>query len=360
MSENVILNRIAKLREGLKNKNIDAALICKKENCTYLSGFNGGDSFLVISQEQALLVTDFRYVEQAEEQAPLYKVVQFERDLLAKLSEILKSLDVKNLGFEEGYVTYKMYFDFKDKLEVSQLVPLEGVVESLRLVKDQDEINVIKKAVEIADNAFSHIIKYIKPGVTELEIAAELEYFMKKQGGKGPSFEIIVASGERASMPHGTASEKKIAQGDVITLDYGVIYRDYCSDMTRTVFLGQPNEELKNIYNIVLDAQIKALNGAIAGILGKEIDLIARDIISSGGFEKNFGHGLGHGVGLEIHEEPRLSPAGNKIMEDGMVVTVEPGIYVAGLGGVRIEDMIVINRDKPIILTKSSKELLII
>jgi Xaa-Pro aminopeptidase len=228
------------------------------------------------------------------------------------------------------------------------------------MFKDDYELDIIKKAVKIADDAFTHILPYIKPGIAEIEIAAEMEYYMKKAGAIGASFETIVASGQRSSMPHGVASDKKLELGDPITLDYGAYYEHYCSDMTRTVFLGQPKDEMKKIYNIVLEAQLKSSEGAAAGLLGKDIDLIARDIIYKNGYENNFGHGLGHSVGLEIHEDPRFSPSGNIKIENDMVITVEPGIYVSGLGGVRIEDIILINDDKPINLTKSSKEMIIL
>ncbi|HEX9060036.1 MAG TPA: M24 family metallopeptidase, partial [Clostridia bacterium] len=249
---------------------------------------------------------------------------------------------------------------YKNNLKIQGFVPLEGLIEKLRIKKDDSEIKKIKDAVKVADDTFSHVLKLIKPGVAEIEIAAEIEYYMKKNGAKGPSFETIVASGKRAALPHGVASEKKLEIGDAVTMDYGAIYGEYCSDMTRTVFLGKPADELLKIYRIVLDAQLKAIEGAIAGVSGKDIDAIARGHIETNGYGNCFGHGLGHGVGLEIHEEPRLSPMGNLIMKDGMVVTVEPGIYVTGLGGVRIEDMIVINGEKPEILTSSTKELIIL
>lgn len=352
--------RLKNLRELLKQKSIDAAFIAKRENYIYLSGFTGSSAYLIITQNEAMLITDFRYVEQAGMQAPDYKVIQYQGSFTASLNDMLSDMDINTLGFEETSMSYSSYNEYRSKLNIKELVPLEGAIEKLRVIKDDKEIALMQKAAEIADATFSHILSYVKPGVSELEIAAEMEYHMKKLGAKGQSFEIIVASGKRASMPHGVASEKKIEMGDVITLDFGAIYNEYCSDMTRTVFLGKPKDEIKKIYNIVLDAQVKALEGSVKGLSGKEIDLIARNAISEAGYGKNFGHGLGHGVGIEIHEEPRLSPAGSTKMENGMVVTVEPGIYVPELGGVRIEDMIMINEDKPYIFTKSAKELIIL
>lgn len=358
--KNQIQRRLKELREKLFKKGIDAALITKRENYIYLSNFTGTFANLLITQDKALLVTDFRYAEQAKEEAPLYEIVQYQGNLNVTLKELLSSNNIMTLGFEEEYLTFKAYEDLSKKLEINKLIPLEGAIETLRRVKDSGEIEVIKEAVRLADGAFSHVLKYIKPGVTEMEIAAEIEYYLKKQGARGPSFDTIVASGWRSSLPHGVASNKVVELGDAITLDFGAIYNEYCSDMTRTVFVGQPKDELKKIYNIVLEAQKAGVNGAISGLTGREIDKIARDIISDAGYGENFGHSLGHGVGIEIHEDPRLSLQGTIKMQNGMVVTVEPGIYVSGLGGVRIEDMIVINDDKPMVLTGSPKDMIIL
>ncbi|MCR4434253.1 MAG: aminopeptidase P family protein [Clostridiales bacterium] len=357
---NIIENRLARFRAKLAEKGMDAALITKRESYIYLSGFTGTSAYLVITRDQAVLVTDFRYRQQASEQAPMYKIVQYQGSLLAELNAVIKDMNVHNVGFEDRHMTYSYYNECKNNLEIKELVPLGDMVESLRMVKDACEIESIKKAVKIADDAFTHILGFIKPGRTEMEVAAELEYFMKTKGASGASFETIVASGTRASMPHGVASGKKLEMGDVITLDFGALYEQYCSDMTRTVFLGDPGAKMKEIYGIVLEAQLEAEKGAKKGMTGKEIDSIARSIISDRGFGNQFGHGLGHGVGLEIHEEPRFSPSGKFVMENNMVVTVEPGIYIEGLGGVRIEDIIVISDDKPQILTGSTKEIIIL
>ena len=352
--------RLENFRSRLAEKGIQAALLTKRESYIYMSGFTGTSAYLLITQDQAVLVTDFRYTEQATAQAPLYRVVQYSGSLMAALNDLLKEMKVSVLGFEESDVSYERYLEFKEKLAIGEFVPLGGIVEKLRLVKDTDEIEIMQRAVDIADEAYAHILEYIRPGVAEIEIAAEMEYFMKRQGASGASFDIIVASGKRSSMPHGVASEKKIELGDAVTLDYGALYHNYCSDITRTVFVGEPDPELKRIYGIVLEAQMKSLDGAHRGLTGREVDDIARSLIAGYGFGRNFGHGLGHGVGLEIHEEPRFSPSGNTAMENGMVITVEPGIYVPGQGGVRIEDIIVINDEKPHILTHATKELIIL
>jgi Xaa-Pro aminopeptidase len=360
MENNIIQQRLKKFRENLLENQIQAALITKRENYLYLSGFTGSSAYLIITQEAAILVTDFRYEEQANRQASCFEIVKFQGNIYKALDDLIIDRNISKLGFEEAYLTYNNYLEYKSKLSVKEFIPLNSIVDKMRFIKDTEEIELIKKAVEIADNGFTHIVKFIKPGVAEIEIAAELEYYMRKIGAKGASFETIVASGVRSSMPHGVASEKKINMGDTITLDFGAIFMDYCSDMTRTVFLGEPNLEMKKIYNLVLEAQLQAIAEAKVGLTGKEIDWVARNIINNAGFDKNFGHGLGHGVGLEIHEEPRLSPTGNIKMENGMVVTVEPGVYIPDFGGVRIEDIIIIDGDKPIVLTNSTKELVII
>jgi len=357
---NIYEKRLIGLRAKLREINADAALIAKRENYIYLSGFTGTFANLIITQDSAFLITDFRYVEQAAEQARLFEIIRYGGKLEDTLNELLIRKNVNILGFEETHLSFAEYSKYKEKLSVKELVPLGGAVEDLRMVKDETEIEIIRRAVQIADNAFTHILGCIKPGLAEVEIAAEIEYSMKKQGAEGASFETIVASGLRSSMPHGVASEKKVELGDVITMDFGAVYKGYCSDITRTVFLGRPRKELEHIYNIVLEAQLKSLEGAHKGLKGRDIDHIARKIITDAGFGEEFGHSLGHGVGLEIHEEPRFSPGSKQVMENGMAVTVEPGIYIKGEGGVRIEDLIVINDQNPIVLTKSPKELIVL
>ncbi len=352
--------RLETIRNKLKENGIDGILITKRENYMYLSGFTGSSAHLVITQNSADLITDFRYIEQAAKQAPLFNIIKYKGSVAIEINNSLKRNHVEKLGFESIDLTYDKYKDYSSKFEVRELIPLKNIIESIRMIKDSGELKLIKKAVEIADGAFLNILPLIKPGILEVEIAAEIEYYMKKQGAQGSSFQTIVASGARSAMPHGVASNKELKNGDVVIMDYGAIYQGYCSDITRTIFLGKPDEKMTKIYDIVLRAQQEALNGAHKGLKGREIDSIAREIINNSGYEKNFGHGLGHGVGLEIHEEPRFAPSDENIMENGMVVTVEPGIYIEGYGGVRIEDMIVIKDDQPEILTQASKELIVL
>ncbi len=353
-------NRLNKFRTKLTEMKLDSALITKRESYMYLSGFTGTSANLLITAKKAYLLTDFRYMEQSKRQAPLFEIVQHKPEINDSINEILNSEQVKTLGFEDHSVSYSSYSVLKNKLSNIEIKGIGLTVDEMRSIKDEQEIEIIAQAVKIADDALMQVLPLIKPGITELDVAAELEYKMKKLGATGPSFETIVASGLRSSMPHGVASDKKLELGDTITLDFGALYNHYCSDITRTVFLGQPDKKLLDIYNIVLEAQLTSEKGAIRGRTGKEVDKIARDIIYSKGFEGKFGHGLGHGLGLEIHENPRLSIGGDKVLENNMAVTVEPGIYVEGLGGVRIEDTIIIRDNNPQILTKASKDIIIL
>lgn len=350
--------RLAKLREKLSANNLDAAFIYSKENRRYISNFTGSTGYVIVTADKAYFVTDFRYRDQAQMQCKGFEVIIHGSSLIAQLKETILNSKVKNIAIEEGFMTVAFYENLKDNLENIELKPLKGIMDDLRLYKDADEIENIAKAASIADAAFTHILDFIKPGKTEIEVAVELEHFCKKQGATEMSFDSIVASGVRSSLPHGVYSEKVINSGEFLTLDFGCVYNGYCSDMTRTVFVGKADERQKKIYNTVLEAQQKALEHIKPGMLGKEVDKIARDIITAAGFGENFGHGLGHGVGLAVHEEPRLSPLGERTLEANMVVTDEPGIYIAEYGGVRIEDLVLVTEQGNRVLSKSPKHLI--
>jgi Xaa-Pro aminopeptidase len=358
--DEIIQKRLAAFRKKLQEKGLDAGYITKRENYIYLSGFTGSSAFLLITQNEAVLITDSRYAEQAEMQCPAYKIVVYTASLLEEINRLIISLGIIRLGFEETDLSFADYSRYSNKLICKEFIPMDSIIEKLRMVKDSVELDIIKNAVEIADKAFEHILPFVRPGITEIDIAAELEHEMKRLGAKGPSFDTIAASGLRSSMPHGVASEKTIEKGDCITFDFGALYKEYCSDMTRTVFVGEPSPEMRKIYNTVLSAQLKAIEGAKAGLRGKDVDKIARDFIADNGYGDYFGHGLGHSVGLEIHESPRFSKSCDDVLEDNMVITVEPGIYIPGLGGVRIEDIILINGNQPLILTSSTKDIIIL
>jgi len=349
--------RVERLKEKIAQQNLDAILLHKPENRRYISGFTGSTGFAIITKDKAVFATDFRYAEQAKEQCHGFEIKDLNNEYT--IYDLLKELNINILGIEDDFSTYDFVISLKEKGGL-EIVPLKGLLTQLRMIKDENEIKLINKAAEITDAAFNHIIEIIKVGMTEKDVANILEYFMKSQGADGPSFSFIVASGKRSSMPHGVASEKTIEEGDFVTIDMGCKYKGYCSDMTRTFVMGNASDRQKEIYNTVLLAQEKALEAIKPGITGFELDKIARDLISDKGYGEYFGHSLGHGVGLEIHELPRLvqNEVGNIKMESGMVVTDEPGIYIPNFGGVRIEDLVVVTKDGYDVLSKSTKELL--
>ncbi|WP_246944577.1 M24 family metallopeptidase [Bacillus pinisoli] len=353
------MTKLEKLRNQFQEHDIDGVLVTSGYNRRYLTGFTGTAGVAIISHDKAVFITDFRYVEQAANQVEGFEVVQHKAAILDEIANQVEVLGIKRLGFEEDHVTFSTYKSYQSAVK-SELVPLSGVIEKLRLIKTDSEIKILKEATEIADAAFEHILKVIRPGKTEIEISNELEFFMRNQGAASSSFDIIVASGYRSALPHGVASEKVIESGEFVTLDFGAYYKGYCSDITRTVAVGQPSDELKNIYDVVLEAQLRGMAGIKPGLTGKEADALTRDYISEKGYGEYFGHSTGHGIGLEVHEGPGLSFKSDMKLEPGMVVTVEPGIYVPNLGGVRIEDDTVITNDGNQSLSFSTKELIIL
>ncbi|MDF2521200.1 MAG: aminopeptidase family protein [Clostridia bacterium] len=351
--------RLAKLRERLAANNLDAAFLYSKENRRYISGFTGSTGYVVVTANKAYFITDFRYKDQAQNQCKGFEVIiHGSTTLMSEIKNAIQGSNVKRLGIEDGFMTASMYENLKSNLEGVEIAPLKDTLEAIRMIKDADEIANIEKAASIADEAFKHMLDFIKPGLTEQEVALELEYTMKKLGATDLSFESIVASGVRSSLPHGVFTDKVINNGEFLTLDFGCVYNGYCSDMTRTVFVGKADEKQKKIYNIVLEAELKVLEHIKPGMTGKDVDKVARDIITKEGYGENFGHGLGHGVGLAVHEEPRLSPMGERTLEAGMIVTDEPGIYISEYGGVRIEDLVLVTEDGCRTLSKSPKHLI--
>ena len=279
-------------------------------------------------------------------------------DYIKRLYGFMQEENVKVLGFEDEHLIYVSVKGLQDGCPGVEFAALGGALNRLRIIKNEAELKALRQAEHVGDLAFEEILKIIRPGMTELQVAAELEYSMKKNGAVRTSFETIVASGINSAMPHAIPSEKKIESGDFVTMDFGCMIDGYCSDMTRTIVVGKADEKQKEIYNIVLQAQLAALDAVKAGMKGSEVDKVARDIIYSAGYQECFGHGLGHSVGLFIHEDPRLSPKCHEVLEENMIQTVEPGIYVPGFGGVRIEDMIIVKKDGHENLTHSPKELL--
>lgn len=350
------MEKLDRVRAALEENGLDALIITSSINRRYVTGFTGTAGAVLITKGDAIFITDFRYTEQAAEQAKGFQIIEHKQLITKEIKDQLKNLNVKRLGFEKDHVTYSQFENYKKELEV-ELAPVNGIIETLRLTKDTAELEIMRKAAKIADEAFEHIQSFIKPGVKEIEISNELEFFMRKQGATSSSFDIIVASGFRSALPHGVASDKEIQAGELVTMDYGALYNGYCSDITRTVAVGEIDEKLKEIYDTVLEAQRRGVDGIRPGITGKEADALTRDYIKEKGYGDYFGHSTGHGLGMEVHEGPGLSFRSDKKLKPGMVVTVEPGIYVPEVGGCRIEDDVVVTESGNERLTFSTKEL---
>lgn len=351
------MKRIILLREKMKQQGLESIIIFSPENINYFTGFTGGSGALLITTNRSILLTDFIYSEQARQQTSI-EILEYKGDINNSIKEVIDANNIQNMGFEDNFISYLRYQQIINLSK--ELIPIKEMIDDLRLIKDDEELNNIRKAVSIGDNAFSYILDFIRPGAAENEIAVELEYFLKKNGAQSLAFDTIVASGQRTSLVHAQPSEKRIEYGDIVLLDFGCKYNGYCSDMTRTVFVGKASDEQVKIYNIVLEAQLRALDYIYKDKTGSEVDKIARDYIIEKGFGENFGHSLGHGVGMRVHENPRLSLNYNRVLNSGMVVTVEPGVYIEAFGGVRIEDMVIIRDNGVENLMKSPKTLTIL
>ncbi len=349
--------RLERFRQVLKPNKIDAMLITNPVNRRYLSSFEGSGGVLLISEKQACLVTDFRYIDQAAGQAKQFQVRRWQDDLYQCMDPIIAEAGWKRLGFEAKDVVYSTYHEMKDKLPV-ELVPVENAVEQQRMVKSKQELDALRRGTEVLDRAFEYICNVIKPGMAEKDLALDLEIYLRRQGAEEPSFRFIVASGKRGAMPHGTASGKAMQVGELVTIDFGAVFAGYATDMTRTLCLGKPDQQQRQIYELVREGQKKAADAVKPGLKGSELDKVARTIFERAGYAQYFGHGLGHGVGLETHEQPVLNPRSATILEPGMVITVEPGIYIPDWGGVRIEDMVAVTDRGGDVLTKSPRELI--
>lgn len=349
------MNRIKKL-QSLLPENIDCLLITSEVNQRYITGLNYTDGYVVVSREGAWLIADFRYIEVAKQfESEFLTVVLFEGRKVT-LGNIFADNRLERIGFESDVVTCAQLDALKNTFQSAQFVPCEGLVDKMREIKDAGEIENIVTAQRIAEKSLDRLLTLITPEMTEIEVALELEYGMRKFGAEKSSFDTIAVSGSASSRPHGEPRNVKLEKG-FLTMDFGALYNGYCSDMTRTIVIGKADDEMKKVYNTVLEAQLAALDFVAAGKSGAACDKVARDIIYGAGYEGCFGHSLGHGVGMYIHEEPRVSSANNEPLKVGNIVTVEPGIYLEGKYGVRIEDMVYLSENGPVNLTKAKKEL---
>lgn len=350
--------RCRRTQELLHKEEVDALLVTDPANRYYLSGFTGSSGYLLVTAEKVYLLTDFRYIAQANQEVQGCEVINQGKDWYDTLKQLLNERRVKRMAFEQDHVSYTQYLRLAEKISQCVISGKQNLIESLREKKDPLELELMKKAASIADEAFSRLLSEIKAGMKEVEAAALLEYLMRDLGSEGPAFETIVASGVRSALPHGTAGNKKIEPGDLVVIDFGATYQGYRSDMTRTIVIGQASPKQKAIYRLVLKAQLAGLEAVKAGQSCQQVDAVARNIIAGEGYGEQFGHSLGHGVGLHIHENPRLAQGNSMPLEPGMVVTVEPGIYLDDWGGVRIEDMVAVTETGCEIFTKTSKELM--
>ncbi len=352
----IIRERIATIRQALVDKELDALMVSVQENRYYLSGFTGEDTqfdesagVLIISDRHLLLATDSRYELQARTEAAGFDIVCYKKGLEKELPEITRTLGIRRLGFESVRLSQKNYAAYATALGKLNpkvvLTPVENMVEALRQIKSEDEIQRTIRALRCAEKAFSKTLEAIRPGMTEKQVAWSMEKAMRESGAQGLSFPVIVASGPNSALPHAVPTDRRLERGEPILVDWGARLDEYCSDTTRTVILGQPDDQFHKVYDTVVRARDMAIEAIKAGASGTGIDKIARDHISRNGFAGKFGHSLGHGTGLAVHESPRLSPVKDDRLEAGMIVTVEPGIYLPGWGGIRMENQVVVRQD---------------
>lgn len=354
------MNHLKQIAARLPEYGLDAMLLNSEPGEYYAVGFHG-EGNVVVTAQGCFYFTDSRYIEAANHLITGAEIAMTgrSRNYRAMVQEVVDRCRIRKLGFEEGYLSVADYNLWKEGL-TAELVPAQKLVDALRAAKDDGEIALMTKAQEITDRAFSEILKFIQPGMTEQEIAAKLQYDMLRFGAEKMSFDPIVVSGPNGSLPHGIPSAKQVQQGEFITMDFGCKYGGYCSDMTRTVALGEPTREMRKVYQTVLEAQLAGIAVTKAGVPGKSIDAAARKVIEDAGYGEYFGHGYGHSLGIEIHESPNANTREETLLPVGAVVSAEPGIYLPGKFGVRIEDVTVLTADGCMVLTKSPKELIIL
>lgn len=355
----MVIDKLSRLKDVFEATGCDALLITDMENVRYIAGFTGSSGLLLFTKNGGIFLTDSRYTEQAGKEVKGFEVREYKKRIVEAAVAIIDA-GFKRVGFEDSNLTYREYRELRRELKGVRLIPLKDRLSLLRSVKSKGEIRLISKAIDIAYNAFEKLLPSIRPGKSEEYLSVELEYFMRKEGAEGLSFDVIVASGRRSALPHGRAGNKLLKAGDPVVIDFGARYRGYHSDETVTVFVEKVNDRHKEIYTVVKDAHDRAIDAVKPGIGFSDIDRIAREFIEKAGYGKYFGHGTGHGVGLNVHEGPSINPRGKGRAEEGMVFTIEPGIYIPNVGGVRVEDMVLVTKDGCRLLTKIRKELTIV
>lgn len=361
MGTTVRTNHVERVLKAMATEGLDAMLFTSSDTVQWMTGFTGSSGQVLLSDGRGEFITDSRYTIQAHEQvADLPTITQTPGTAQADfIADRIRSLGIAKLGFEASAVNYATFQEWSDKFSGVTLIPVKNLVGPIRSVKMPEEIEAIRRACKLADKCIEFIQRHIQVGVSEYDIGLEIEFFYRRNGAE-VGFEPIVASGERSARPHGRPSEKRIERGDFVTIDCGAKLDGYCSDITRTFVVGEASVRHKTIYNAVLEAEIAAIRAIRPGISGKEVDQVARDILAKYDLAQYFGHGLGHGLGRLVHDSGSLSPRSDTILEPGMVLTVEPGVYIEGFGGVRIEDDIVVTQDGCEVLTSCPKDLIVL
>jgi len=345
----------------MAEQDLPALLVTQMDNVRWISGFSGSHGVVLLTQDAAIFATDSRYVTQAAVECPDFRQERLATSGPEEVTGLLEKLSVPRVGFEAGHLTYRMHEVYREKMPAGiELVPTNRLIEDLRMVKDEEEIARIEVACGLADRAFDYILPFIKPGAVERDVMLELEWFLRKECRADIAFDTIVASGPRSALPHGRAAERVMQAGDFVTLDFGARVDGYCSDITRTVVLSPPTDEQRKVYQTVHDALYKAIEGIRPGAMGKDVDAIAREHIKAAGYGDYFGHGLGHSLGRAVHDGPGFSTTSEVTLAPGMILTVEPGIYIPDWGGVRIEHDVLVTETGARVLTQSTTDLLIL
>lgn len=354
-------HRITRVREALEEQKVDALLVTDQHSRRYLSGFTGSAGMLLIGRFESLIAADFRYWEQAQQQATRFDLYKTVGPLADWLGDFVRPFGGRRIGFEAASLSYDLYRQMRELIadlppgDRSELVPTTGIVENLRAIKDAEEIAALERSIALGDAALDAVAGRIEPGWTEQRVAWEIEQYVRTHGGDAMSFQTIVAGGPWGALPHARARDVVLEQGQGVVIDMGVLFDGYCSDMTRTIFLGRPDAKFKSIYDIVLTAQLTAEELIEAGMEGEAAHRLAHLVIEEAGYGAQFGHGLGHGIGLQVHEAPRVALKSKDVLKNGMVFSVEPGIYLDGWGGVRIEDLVVLENGRCRVITAAPK-----
>ncbi|MDQ3021921.1 MAG: Xaa-Pro peptidase family protein [Bacteroidota bacterium] len=355
------MTRIEKIKSKFNELKIDSFLVKNLPNIRYLSGFSGSAGSILLTKDKNYFISDFRYKTQSNNEVGSdFEIIIYVQNSMLFLKDLITQHNIKKIGFESNFVTYADAENLRKDFSDIEFVPVDSLIEKIVICKNEKEIESTRRAAEITDKTFSELLKLIKPGLTEREVAAHISFLQKMFGADGDAFDSIVASGERSAFPHARPTDRKIQKGELLKLDFGSVVNGMRSDMTRTIAIGEISDECKRIYSVVKEAQQKALDNVRAGINSKELDAFARDFIRENGYGNNYGHGLGHGLGYDIHEKPAVNERSDYILEVNNIITIEPGIYVEGVGGVRIEDDVVVKETGCEILNKSSKELIVL